>query len=293
MASEPESGDPQDADEAPIGEASDVGAAEDDEAAASTADDVFARLRAESDGEDETEPSSDGDAAEPVEDEPDAAEPVEEEPTPFTERDAALEPVDKELGRRLKRALADEQNEVLDLLRRAKPTGVDDLLPTPDDHAGRWAEVVSATLAEATAAGAAWSGGKTGKAGASTALADDLARSLTAPLRDRIDRSFAASDGNLDDVADRVRALYREWKGQRLNETSRHYVAAAYARGVYDALPKTAEVRWAVDPKGGPCPDCDDNVLGGALAKGTEFPTGHECAPAHPGCRCLVLPAQP
>jgi hypothetical protein len=100
-----------------------------------------------------------------------------------------------------------------------------------------------------------------------------------------------ASEGNLDDVADRVRALYREWKGQRLAETSRHYVAAAYARGAYDGLPEGASVQWILDPLGGPCPDCDDNGLGGVLTKGAEFPTGHRCAPAHPGCRCLVLAA--
>jgi cell division septum initiation protein DivIVA len=215
-----------------------------------------------------------------VEDEDDAT------PTPFTERDALLDPIDKELGRRLKRALADEQNEVLDLLRRQKPKGVDDVLPAPDAHAARWSEVVAATLTDAAAAGAAWRGGK---AGSTAALAEELAAGLTAPLRDRIDRGFAAADGNLDDVADRVRALYREWKGQRLTDTSRHYTAAAFAQGVFDATPKGATVHWVVDPLGDRCPDCDDNVLGGDLEKGTEFPTGHACAPAHPGCRCLVL----
>ena len=133
--------------------------------------------------------------------------------------------------------------------------------------------------------------GRGGKPGSIAELADELARSLTAPLRDRIDRSFGAADGNLDDVADRVRALYREWKGQRLTDTSRHYVAAAYARGVFDATSGGAEVHWVVDPLGGRCPDCDDNVLGGSIEKGSEFPTGHVCAPAHPGCRCLVLAA--
>ena len=38
----------------------------------------------------------------------------------FEARDAALEPVERALTRSLKRALADEQNEVLDTLRRLK-----------------------------------------------------------------------------------------------------------------------------------------------------------------------------
>ncbi|MGH9274711.1 MAG: hypothetical protein ACRDZU_08705, partial [Acidimicrobiales bacterium] len=215
--------------------------------------------------------------------------PLDAQQRPFAARRAALESVDKELGRRLKRGLADEQNEVLDLLRRAKPHGVDDLLPGPDEHAARWAEAVTECLADAAAAGADWSGGT---ASPVADLADELARSLTGPLRERIDRSFVASDGNLDDVADRVRALYREWKGKRLTETSSHFAAAAYARGVYDGLAADALVRWVVDPAAGPCPDCDDNVLAGHLAKGADFPTGNACAPAHPGCHCLVLAAE-
>jgi hypothetical protein len=177
---------------------------------------------------------------------------------------------------------------VLDLLRRTKPSGVGDLLPEPDEHAARWAESVVDSLADAAAAGADWSGGT---ATSVADLADELARSLTEPLRERIDRSFTASDGNLDDVADRVRALYREWKGKRLTETTAHYAAAAYARGVYDGVAAGAPVRWVVDPSAGPCPDCDDNVLAGNVTKGEEFPTGNPCAPAHPGCHCLVLAA--
>jgi hypothetical protein len=289
--------------EPPTDEATASDEANGPEAPESPVDDLFARLRAESTdeetGDTATEAAStdeQGTEGEATEDEtPEPADPAEEETeaepealTPFTERDALLDPIDKELGRRLKRALADEQNEVLDLLRRAKPKGVDDLLPTADDHAGRWVLVVSEVLTQAATAGATWGGGKPGPI---DELADELARSLTAPLRDRIDRSFSAADGNLDDVADRVRALYREWKGQRLTDTSRHYSAAAYARGLFDATGGEVEVHWVVDPLGGRCPDCDDNVLGGNVAKGTEFPTGHACAPAHPGCRCLVLAA--
>lgn len=213
---------------------------------------------------------------------------VDDTTRPFVARRAALDSVERDLARRLKRGLADEQNEVLDLLRRTKPKGVDDLLPEPDAHAATWADAVAECLTDAAAAGADWSGGTPSSI---ADLADELARGLTGPLRERIDRSFAASDGNLDDVADRVRALYREWKGQRLAETSAHFVAAAYARGVFDGIAPGAMVQWVVDPQAGPCPDCDDNVLAGSLAKGTEFPTGNLCAPAHPGCHCLVLAA--
>ena len=195
-------------------------------------------------------------------------------------------PVEKDLGRRLKRVLADEQNDVLDKLRRMKPKGIDDLLPDADAHVGQWAETSVAVLYEAAAAGALWMGGKTGP---TTELADELARSMVLPLRERIERSFVASDGNLDDVADRVRALYREWKNQKLGEAIAHHAAAAYAQGMVDAMAEGSRMRWVVDPSRGPCPDCDDNVLAGVITKGEEFPTGNRGAPAHPGCRCLVL----
>lgn len=281
------------------------------EAAPGSADEVFARLRAASgpegekaggEGEEPTQVGDSGATADvsAAEATPDASEdgpaevannesePADGEDAPFAARSAAVAPVEKELSRRLKRALADEQNEVLDLLRRAKPKGVDDLLPAADAHAARWADSVEETLAGAAQSAAEACGGK---ASPVADLADELARGLTAPLRERIDRSFAAADGNLDDVADRVRALYREWKGRRLAETVQHFAAAAHARGVFDAIEPGAKVRWVVDPSAGACPDCDDNVLGGAITKGEAFPTGSTCAPAHPGCHCLVLAA--
>ena len=253
------------------------------------ATDVFARLRADQSAETEPETAVAEDA-EPAAVAEDAEPAAVEDPAgvPFRERDAAIASIDKELSRRLKRTLADEQNEVLDRLRRVKPKGVDDLLPPATDHAARWAEAASAALLDAARAGAN---------GASPPsvddLVDDLAMDLTAPLRDRIERSFAASDGNLEDVADRLRAVYREWKGQRLSEASSHFLTAAYGRGSFEQLRPDEAVRWVLDPAAAPCPDCDDNVLAGAIGKGEEFPTGHRCAPAHPGCRCLVAAANP
>jgi len=275
--------------------------ASDEEHEPTDAADVFARLREQQPAADDApvaeeapavvSDESGGTAAADLTSEADA---VVDSPTvveavpegPFAARAEAVAPIDKELRRRLKRALADEQNEVLDLLRRAKPKGVDDLLPSVDDHAARWAEAATGPLDDAATSGATSAGGATA---AVPDLANELAQSLTGPLRERIDRSFAASDGNLDDVADRVRALYREWKGQRLSEASEHFVTAAFARGVFHAIDPAAKVHWVVDPSVGACPDCDDNVLAGAIPKGDDFPTGNACAPAHPGCHCLVL----
>ena len=292
---------PVEADEAEAPEAdagtAEVGAAPEpspDEPAANTTDALFARLRgggAEAEDADADHAADIGNPAETTPEapsEPEADGEVTASAVPFTSRAEAVAPVEKDLARRLKRALADEQNEVLDLLRRVKPSGVDDVLPPVEEHAARWALAAAEPLAAAAAAGASWSGGAPSTV---EDLADELARTLTTPLRERIERSFSASDGNLDEVTDRVRALYREWKGQRLAETTEHFVASSYARGVFDGIADGAMVRWVVDPAAGSCPDCGDNVLAGAIAKGEEFPTGTPWAPCHPGCHCLVLPA--
>jgi DivIVA domain-containing protein len=205
------------------------------------------------------------------------------------ERDAVLATVERELGRRLKRVLADEQNEVLDLLRRGKSVRFAEVVPAGDEHADRFAIAAGPDLDVAAAHGAAGVGADI------TVSCDELAgrmgRALVDPLRQRIARSFEDCDGDLEEVSERLRALYREWKGQHIGAAVRHYSAAAYAWGAYEGAPDGAKLRWLVDRTGEPCPDADDNALAGPVAKGTPFPTGDRCSPAHPGCRCLVVPA--
>jgi hypothetical protein len=70
-------------------------------------------------------------------------------------------------------------------------------------------------------------------------------------------------------------------------------VAAAFARGVLAATPDGVSLRWVVDDGEDRCPDCDDNALGGATAKGEAYPTGQIHPPAHPGCRCILVPVNP
>ena len=83
-------------------------------------------------------------------------------------------------------------------------------------------------------------------------------------------------------------ARYREWRGQDLEVLLGDVVAQAFARGAFDAVPAGTPMRWvpaAVEE----CPDADDNALEPTV-KGAVFPTGQVCAPAHPGCRCVVVP---
>ena len=204
------------------------------------------------------------------------------------DRDTVLAGVERELGRRLKRVLADEQNEVLDLLRRGRSVAFADVVPPGDEHADRFAIAAGPDLDTAAAHGAASIGGDLRVS--CDELAGSLGRTLVDPLRVRIERSFDDCDGDLEEVTERLRALYREWKGQHIGAAVRHYTAAAYAWGAYEGSPDGTKLRWLVDRTGEACPDADDNALAGPVARGTAFPTGDRCAPAHPGCRCLVVP---
>lgn len=205
-------------------------------------------------------------------------------------RDDALGSVEREMGRRLKRILADEQNEVLDTLRRGGTVDLADVLPEGDEHADRYAIAIGADLDAAAGHGAA--AGGAARSTSCDALAGELGRALVQPLRVRVERSFHDSDGDVEEITERLRALYREWKGQRIGAAVRHYTAAAYSVGVADALPAGAPQRWIVDPSScAACPDCDDNALAGEVVGGEAFPTGDTRAPAHPDCRCLVVAA--
>jgi hypothetical protein len=282
--------------------AADGDGADDDVEPSPRVDELFARIRAERPepaSEDEPEPgvgavalATEDDTAEATGDEDGEeaeAEPVSPEAQALLDRDAALAPIEREMGRRLKRVLADEQNEVLDLLRRGRSVTFADIVPEADEHADRFAIAASGDLDTAADQGAAAVGGLIAET--CDELAGQLGRTLVEPLRTRIERSFKDADGDLEEVSERLRALYREWKGQHIGAAVRHYAAAAYAWGAYTAAPDGDGLRWLVDRTGEPCPDADDNALAGEVTKGEPFPTGDRCSPAHPGCRCLVVPA--
>jgi DivIVA domain-containing protein len=242
---------------------------------------LFARLRAgqpdaEGDAEAAPESSADNDALD--------TEAV------LARRDAVTDEVEHQLARRLKRVLADEQNEVLDRLRRVRPQSLADVLPPPEEQAARYAAGARADLRAAAAAGAMFFPGAKGTTSEVGDLAGELAGVIVGLVRDKIGRGFADAGDDPEELAERIRACYREWKTQRIGDTARHFVLAAFSRGLVDAQPDHVKLRWVVDDGGTPCPDAEDNALAGALERHEPFPTGHHYPPAHPGCRCLVVP---
>ncbi len=219
--------------------------------------------------------------------------------TPFARRDEALTPLIVAASRKLKRVLADEQNEVLHTLRRKESVrDVVDLVSDEADHAARYTEAVAGDLTAAAVAGAVSMGATAAaaqrdvkKADATANASDALAVDVIRPLRDRLARCVAEADGDNAELAGLVRIVYREWKNQRIDERLDDIARLAFGAGALAGVAPGTPVCWMVDPEGPECADAEDNCLQGVVRAGDPFPTAHTCAPAHSGCRCMIAPA--
>ena len=214
-------------------------------------------------------------------------------------RDVAIEPIEANLTRRLKRALQDDQNDLLDRLRGLRPSqkAADVVLPGRDAHLARFRDAGKPFLREAITAGVTFMASMfpslrpSEHLGGVDQAADDLAEAVVDPLRRRLQDVLSAGEG--DDpvvLAEAVGAAYREWKTKRVEVVASDLVAAAFAAGAYATTPTGTRLRWLVLDIDGPCPDCDDNALAGGQPKGEPYPTGQRHPPAHAGCRCLLIP---
>jgi DivIVA domain-containing protein len=216
-------------------------------------------------------------------------------------RDEVAGHLDSSLARKLKRALQDEQNSILDRLRNLKgaPTAAN-VLPSAEEQPDRFVEAGRPLLQEAAKAGAQLVASLYGdeapqpglELGRIDDLAEELGRAIAEPLHQRLELAFSSSDEDVAELAEVLGAAYREWKTQRIEAAARDQIAAAFSRGAYLAFPEGAVLHWVVDPSEGPCPDCEDNELAGAQPKGEPWPTGQLYPPAHPGCRCALAPDQ-
>ena len=220
----------------------------------------------------------------------------------LSRRTELLAPVMTRLSRALKRALQDDQNELLDSIRHAPPQAVlDSLLPT-GAHRLRYEQAASLALSDAWTVGrlfvTAGDDDRQSDSSEKLALAAEeagrevgaqLALELTGLLRRRLAESFATAGGLGGAAHDITGAAYREWKGPRIEAVAGDFPIAAFSKGEVTAGEGTL-IRWLVDDDGQPCPDCDDNSLAGPQPAGEPFPTGQPHPPVHAGCRCLLVP---
>jgi DivIVA domain-containing protein len=228
-----------------------------------------------------------------------AAEPVIEEiatPTPFELRDEALAPVIAAMSRRLKRVLADEQNEVLDILRgKLSVKTLDAIVGPKADHSARMIEALEASLKGAALAGAKSLSDASDKevqkmvATQMAVINEYVVATVVAPLRERLSRSISQASGDNAELTSLVRLVYREWKNTHVDTQVDNIAQTSFGRGAFAALTPGTKICWKVDPNGPACADAEDNSLAGFVGAGEAFPTGHTHAPAHAGCRCALV----
>jgi hypothetical protein len=217
-------------------------------------------------------------------------------------RDELLGAAEKALSRTLKRLVSDEQNEVLDRLRRIKRgrPELPALLPEGPD-VEHFVAALGPEFRAAAAAGATfWDERAGGGSEDATALDDDaLVAALTPRVEEllgirrvHVERVLERADADgleLADLGDHLRAAYREWRTQSVGELAGDLATAGFAEGSRAAAGSAAWC-WVPDNGGLPCSDAEDNSLAGAVPCGGAFPTGDITPPAHPGCRCILVP---
>ena len=133
-------------------------------------------------------------------------------------RSDVLDPLLVTLAKRAKRAAQDDQNALLDAVRRHKgrPTSAQVLAPESDVLAA-WTEVLREATDEAYGAGRAAVGGESARA--DDALVRDAAATIVLPVRERIAAAIdTGEDGDTGGLVERIGARFREWKNQSLEE---------------------------------------------------------------------------
>jgi hypothetical protein len=206
----------------------------------------------------------------------------------FRRRDEAIEPALTVLTRRVKRALQDDQNIMLDRLRHVSAMITTEL---EDEYVqrARYAEAAYDALLHAASAGVQFARDESGASALSDSTpsidecAADLAVTIVLALRKRI-LSDASGDGT-----ERANVAYREWRGARVERLCMDAARRAFHLGVVSAS-FARPVRFVAAPNEPPCDVCALDASVGERQGGESFPSGSPYPPLHAGCACAVVP---
>ncbi len=211
----------------------------------------------------------------------------------FKDKDLAISRSGPEFRRRAKRALNDDQSDVLDRLRAGKGIPRVDELPSLEEQITHYFTPLRKNLASVMQAGMR-SGGT--KVKVSAAAIDDVTQQLAKHMAvsTRIPvvallEDFSSSDR--EEVMDPVRSIYRDFRNACLPSLIDDILHEVFAIGLYNSIEEGEVIRWMLDPRRDPDPLSEINARTKGLTRGQEFPSGH-CRPLSiSGCRCLVVPA--
>jgi len=265
-------------------------------------DDIFARLRADSTSKvaeavsESVASQSDSQTAKKPK-KPKAPQKRKANPELFARRDEVLSPLVVQFSRKLKRVLADEQNNVLEHLRKKRSSlEIEAILGSVDEHAQRYCDAIADEMMKAATEGAksmkAFGGSskRISPKDLNETVLSAISHSLVAKFRDDTRIAIGEAEGDRDILASLMRDVYRDWKMTSLDTHVDDIACSAFSCGSYCSLESGVAISWMVSPDQGCCADCEDNALAGDAVVGTEFPTGHRHPLAHAGCRCLVCP---
>ena len=213
-------------------------------------------------------------------------------PKEFAARDLALSRSGPNFRRQLRRALNDDQSDVLDRIRAGRGQIKVEELPTFGDQIDRYLTPLRRGLAEVAQAGAR--AGGTGEL--SDSALDNLVRQLARYVVDKVRVPTIrvieqAVDSDREKILEPIRTLYREFRNVGLADLADDALYEAFAIGLYDAIEPAVAVMWLIDPRCDPDPICEINHDRTDVVKGDVFPSGHVRPLSLPGCRCLVTAA--
>ena len=213
-------------------------------------------------------------------------------PTAFEGRDIALNRATPGFRRRLKRAVNDDQSEVLEALRAGRGTVTPSELPPLEHQLDVYIDALRPVLFDVVTSGAELLGCLDIPVPAVESLCLQLSRHVVECLRTpAIAAIERAATTDREAILDPIRGLYRDFRNGMLPDLIEDALHEAFALGLYHAIDPSDQVLWVTDPRLDPDPICEDNSASRALPKGANFPSGHPRPLSMPGCRCLAIPA--
>lgn len=212
-------------------------------------------------------------------------------PALFKARDVAITRSGANLRRQLRRALNDDQSDVLDRLRSGRGKIKVAELMDQGEQVDHFLIPLRRGLSDIARAGAR-AGGADDVAEVSLGnLVEQLAFHMVDRVRTPTEAAIEeAEHADRERILEPVRTLYRDFRNAGLPDLIDDALHEAFAIGLYDSVEEGMAVRWEIDPRTDPDPVCDVNRDREELFKGEPFPSGHVRPLAVPGCRCLVAP---
>jgi len=213
-------------------------------------------------------------------------------PTAFDGRDIALNRATPGFRRRLKRAVNDDQSEVLESLRAGRGVVTPAELPPLEHQLDVYIDALRPVLFDVVTSGAELLGCLDIPVPSVESLCLQLARHVVECLRTpSVNAIERAATADREAILDPIRGIYRDFRNGMLPDLIEDALHEAFALGLYHAIDPSDHVLWVTDPRLDPDPICEDNSASRALPKGANFPSGHPRPLSMPGCRCLVIPA--